>query len=105
MSINFSVSIYTLQKLDNDLIDYKKRILRHFYNNFLKNIDNTVDYQTFENKFLENESKIINRKINEKKCMAKVQYKKNQFKQCDNFKKKGDYCNIHYENRNYGNII
>lgn len=102
MDINSYISIYTLQILDNTLLDYKKKILKHFYDNFLK--DNTIDYQTFENNFLENKQIIIERTINEKKCMARVQYKPNFYKQCDNYKKNGDYCNIHFKNSNYGNI-
>tara|TARA_B110001469_G_C9334703_1_gene178030 strand:+ start:85 stop:408 length:324 start_codon:yes stop_codon:yes gene_type:complete len=102
MDINSYISIHTLNKLDNNLLDYKKNILKHFYNNFLK--DKTIDYQNFENKYLENNPTIIERSINDKKCMARVQYKTNTYKQCDNYKKNGDYCNIHFKNSNYGNI-
>ena len=47
--MDFYISIYTLNKLDNTLDDYKKRILKDFHK--INNLD--IDYQTFENSILE----------------------------------------------------
>ena len=102
MSVQSCISIYTLRKLDNSLIEYKKNILKHFYDNFLN--DPQINYNDFENEFLENENTIISKRYNCKKCDAKI-WKKGTYRQCENYKKDGNFCAKHHENQNYGTII
>ena len=101
MSVESCISIYTLRKLDNSLLEYKKNILKHFYDNFLN--DPKMNYNDFENQFLENENTIIKKKYNSKKCDAKI-WKKGTYRQCENHKKHGNFCSKHCEQRNYGTI-
>ena len=64
------ISIYTLNTIDNILCNYKKRVLRDFYDNFIDDKQKQkIDYYTFENQFLErkidnpiNKSKTIDNK-------------------------------------------
>ena len=102
------ISIYTLNILDNILCNYKKRILRDFYDNFLNaKQKHEIDYFTFENQFLERKigKPLIKFKtIDKEKCMAKIWVNHYGEFQCSNKKKHGDYCLRHVTIRNYGRI-
>ena len=92
------ISVYTLNKFNKILLDYKKNIIKDFYINY---IDNTnINYQEFENKLLENKSK-KKHNINRNKCLAII-CKDNEYTQCNNGQTNGDYCLKHINNRNYG---
>ena len=96
------ISIYTLNKLSIILDNYKKRILKDFYEINKLNID----YQTFENKFIERPNTNIpyNNELNPNKCHAYI-FKRNIGKvQCRNNKKINNLCLKHKENQNYGLI-
>jgi len=99
--MDFYISVYTLKKLENVLDNYKKKILKDFYD--IHNL--TIDYQTYENLFLERKiKKPFIRDINIEKCNACV-WRKNYGKvQCSNSKTMGQYCKKHYEKQNYGSI-
>ena len=99
--MDFYISVHTLSKLDNILIDYKKKILRDFYDiNKL-----TIDYHTFENKFLERKTqKQIIKEYDVNKCHAYI-WKKNHGKvQCNSKKKYTIFCKRHEKKQNYGII-
>jgi hypothetical protein len=101
--MDFYISRYTLNKLDNVLNNYKKKILRDFH----KINELSIDYQTFENSILERTIKkpiIKNKTQNIDKCHAYV-WKKNYGKvQCNNSIKTSRFCKMHALNQNYGII-
>ena len=101
--MDFYISIYTLNKLDNLLDTYKKKILKDFHT--LNNL--SMDYQTFENSILERKlHKPIIRNLNPDidKCNAYV-WKLNYGKtQCSNNKSINNFCKKHYLSQNYGVI-
>ena len=101
------ISIYTLNKLDNILNNYKKRILKDFYDNFLdKKYKENMPYQLFENRFLERKKIHIikNKTSNYDNCYAYI-WKKDYGKvQCSNNKSIGDFCKFHCKKQNYGII-
>ena len=105
--MDFYISIYTLKKVDNLLNNYKKKILKDFYDNFLdENIKKDIGYQSFENKFIERKKNFIikNKDKNLNKCHAYI-WKKDYGKvQCNNNKSIGNYCKFHKDKQNYGNI-
>ena len=101
--MDFYISIYTLNKLDNLLDNYKKRILKDFYEiNEL-----SIDYQSFENSIIErkiNNPIIRNITPNKNNCNAYV-WKLNYGKvQCSNKKSINKFCKKHYLTQNYGII-
>ena len=102
------ISIYTLNIIDNILCNYKKRILRDFYDIFLNDKQKQeIDYYTFENHFLEikiDKQLIKFKTIDNKKCMAKLWVTHYGGIQCSNKKKHGDYCLRHASIQNYGRI-
>ena len=102
------ISIYTLNVIDNILCNYKKRILRDFYDNFLDNKQKQqIDYFTFENQFIERkiDKPLIKFKtIDNEKCMAKIWINHYGGIQCSNKKNHGDYCLRHTTIQNYGRI-
>ena len=103
-----SVSIYTLNKLDNTLIRYKKRILKHFYENLLdSDIKEQIEYQEFENRLIErkdNKNGFYNIKYDKEKCKARIWDKSYGFFQCSNGPTCGLFCKKHnsVELQNYG---
>ena len=102
--ISTNVSKKTLNELDKLINDYKIRILDDIHDNFEINIEK----QKFRDLFLERKKIIINRKktpINYDKCFAIVYYKKYGYNQCKRNKNCGNYCNLHSNNRFYGDII
>jgi hypothetical protein len=101
--MDFYISIYTLNKLDNLLDTYKKKILKDFHT--LNNL--SMDYQTFENSILERKNHkplIRNLKPDINKCNAYV-WKLNYGKiQCSHNKSINSFCKKHYLSQNYGVI-
>ena len=101
--MDFYISVHTLTKLDNILNDYKRKIVRDFYD--INNL--TIDYQEYENKYLLrkiNKPIIINKEYNSDKCMAYI-WKKNYGKiQCNHSKKINNFCKKHIDKQNYGII-
>jgi hypothetical protein len=100
------ISIYTLTKLDNILVDYKKTIIKDFYENYIdKELTCDINYQQFENLFLErinsNEREII---VNNEKCLARVLHNKHGFYQCNNGRTNGNFCLKHVKLLNYGRV-
>lgn len=103
-----SVSVYTLKKLDNVLCEYKKRIIKHFYENFLDSeIKSVITCQELENRLTEH---IDSRQgyddiiCDTKKCRARVWDKSYGFYQCSNGPTMGMFCRKHdkKEKQNYG---
>ena len=101
--MDFYISVYTLQKLDNIINTYKQKILRDFYE--LNEL--TCDYQEFENKILDKKYPkpfIKNTDIDTNKCKAYV-WKKNYGKvQCSNKHSINNLCKKHLNKQNYGII-
>ena len=101
--MDFYISIYTLNKLDNVLDNYKKHILKDFHE--INNL--SIDYQTFENSILERKIPkplIRNLKPVKDKCNAYV-WKLNYGKvQCSNKKTINNFCKKHHLTQNYGII-
>ena len=100
------ISIYTLTKLDNILVDYKKTIIKDFYENYIdKELTCDINYQQFENLFLErinnNKREII---VNNVKCLARVHHSKDGFYQCNNARTSGKFCLKHVTRLNYGRV-
>lgn len=96
------ISVYTLRRLNNLLDEYKKRIIKDFYEiNEL-----SVDYQKIENKYLERENIKIPFKhsLDPEKCNAYVFNKYRGKVQCRNSIKTGRFCMMHKNNQNYGII-
>jgi len=101
--MDFYISIYTLNKLDNTLQNYKKKILKDFH--FINNL--SINYDTFEKNILERK---INKPIikqldyNYNKCHAYI-WKKNYGKiQCSNNHSIDNFCKKHHLKQNYGII-
>ena len=96
------ISVYTLKRLDNILEDYKRRILKDFYE--INNL--SIDYQEFENKYLERtRTKIpLKNTFDQEKCHAYVCDKFRGKIQCRNKIKTDKFCLIHKTNQNYGII-
>lgn len=105
MDINTKISIHNINKFEKVLLDYKKRILADFHENF---VSDKVSYRELENMFLVKQEvkPIIKRtqEIDETKCMAKIYIENYGCIQCSNKKKDGDYCLKHVVNQNYGRI-
>jgi hypothetical protein len=103
-----SISRYTIQKLDNVLLDYKKRIIKHFYENFLDSeIKSVITFRELENRLTEykdNRTVYDNIIYNPKKCRARVWDKSFGFYQCSNGPTMGMFCKKHNskEKQNYG---
>ena len=101
--MDFYISIYTLNKLDNLLDDYKRRILKDFHE--INQLD--IDYQTYENDILERKKPkplIRNLKPDKNKCNAYV-WKLNYGKiQCSNKQTINNFCKKHHLTQNYGII-
>jgi len=101
--MDFYISIYTLNNLDNLLDNYKKHILKDFHK--INNL--SIDYQTFENSILErkiHKPLIRNLKPDKNKCNAyiwKINYGKIQ---CSNQKTIDNFCKKHHSTQNYGII-
>ena len=97
------ISIYTLNKLDNILVGYKKTIIKDFYDNYMdKDIKCEIDYQSFENMLLErgvNKKDII---VDDTKCLARVHHRNDGFYQCNNGRSNGNFCLKHVDRLNYG---
>ena len=93
------ISIYTLNKFNKILLDYKKNIIKDLYIHY---IDNTkINYQELENKLLENNVKKYIYNININKCLAII-CKDKTYIQCNNGQTNNKYCLKHINNRNYG---
>ena len=96
------ISVYTLKRLDNIIENYKRKILKDFYeiNNLF------INYQDFEYKYLERSRMKIPLKntFNEEKCHAYICDKFRGKIQCKNRKKTDKFCLIHKTNQNYGII-
>ena len=100
--MNSYISVYTLTKFNSIIDSYKRNILKDFYT--LNNINE--DYQTYENKYIENTPTIYNIKKTKdiNKCHAYV-YKKHFGKvQCNNSIKNDLFCGKHAKYQNYGII-
>ena len=99
--MDFYISIHTLNKLDNIILNYKKKILKDFHS--INNL--TIDYETFEKNILERKkNKPIIKSLDESKCHACV-WKKNYGKiQCTNNHSIHNFCKKHYLKQNYGII-
>tara|TARA_Y100000022_G_C13075717_1_gene295501 strand:+ start:79 stop:399 length:321 start_codon:yes stop_codon:yes gene_type:complete len=105
--MDFYISIYTLKKIDNLLNNYKKNILKDFYDNFLDDsYKENMNYQEFENKFIERKKKFIikNKNINYDKCHAYIWKKEYGKVQCSNNKTVNNFCKFHCKKQNYGTI-
>ena len=99
--MDFYISIFTLNKLDNTLINYKKKILKDFHSiNKL-----SIDYELFETNILERKNKkTIVKKLEKNKCHAYI-WKKNYGKiQCTNNHSINKFCKKHNLKQNYGII-
>ena len=105
MDINTKISMHNVNKFENVLLDYKKRILQDFQANFVRD---QITYEELEEKYLTKKTvkPIIKRslEIDEEKCMARVWIETIGYLQCNNRKKDGDYCLKHNMIQNYGNI-
>lgn len=105
MDINTKISMHNVNKFENVLLDYKKRILQDFQENF---VSDQITYEELEKKYLTKKivKPIIKRslEIDESKCMAKIWIENYGYIQCSNNKKGGDYCLKHVVNQNYGRI-
>ena len=99
--MDFYISIYTLNKLDRILNDYKKKIIKDFYE--LNKL--TIDYQQFENSILERKIYNIPKKeLDCNKCHAYI-WKKGYGKvQCSINQTNDNFCKKHSLNQNYGII-
>jgi len=99
--MDFYISIYTLNKLDNTLQNYKKKILKNFHS--INNL--SIDYETFEKKILERKiNKPIVKQLDYNKCHAYI-WKKNYGKiQCTNNHSINKFCKKHNLKQNYGII-
>jgi tRNA uridine 5-carbamoylmethylation protein Kti12 len=96
------ISVYTLRRIDNLLENYKRKILKDFYK--INNL--SMDYNEFENKYIERpKMKIpVQNTLNEEKCHAYIYDKFRGKIQCKNKKKTDKFCLIHKTNQNYGII-
>lgn len=100
--MDFYISIYTLNKLDNTITNYKKKILKDFHS--INNL--SIDYETFEKQILERKinKPIVRKYLDKNKCHAYV-WKKNFGKvQCINNHSINNFCKQHYIKQNYGII-
>lgn len=104
--MNSYISIHTLNKIDFVINNYKKKILKDFYDNFIENKED-LDYQNFENSFLEKRREFILSKyknISEENCHAYTWKKTYGLVQCCNKKKYKNYCGVHKDSQNYGSV-
>ena len=105
MDINTKISMHNVNKFEKVLLDYKKRILADFHENF---VSEKISLQELENMFIikKEVNPIIKRshQIDENNCMAKIWIENYGCIQCSNKKKEGDYCLKHVVNQNYGRI-
>ena len=100
--MDFYISVYTLNKFDNTLLNYKRKILKDFHS--INNL--SIDYDTFENEILERKinKPIIKNELDENKCHAYI-WKKNYGKiQCTNNHSINNFCKKHFQKQNYGII-
>lgn len=105
--MDFYISIYTLKKFENIVNNYKRRVLKDFYETHRLDLKTNINYQDFENSYIEGEIKenITSKEIifDKNKCHALVLDKKSK-RQCRHSKKIGNFCKKHYENHNCGII-
>ena len=99
--MDFYIASSTLKKIDVLLNNYKKRILKDFYE--LHNLD--IDYQKYENQYLERKNNVSsNTEINVNKCHAYIWKKKIGKVQCSRSQSINNFCKIHCDKQNYGTI-
>ena len=98
--MDFYISSGTLKKLDNTLLDYKKRILKDFYD--IHNLD--IDYQTYENHYLERTIITPKKDIDTNKCYAYIWKKHCGKVQCSRSQSVDKFCKKHINSKNYGTI-